>query len=148
MSDPFHEAKQALNSAKVEFTATNSLSLVGAFAPLHAADLALRDIYTLATGTPFPHDRFKPQHQPGGLVDALGIKSYYSLDSQLFLNKLTGHALQDVRYEGTQAYKNYISTVSSGLAAELIKGAEQFTQETEALATNQNVLNTIKQNAR
>lgn len=146
--DPFHEAKQALNSARVEYSAVGSLSLASALTPVHACDLAIRELYTLATGALFPYDRFVPQHQPGRLVEALAIRSYYSNESQRFLDKLQGYALHDARYEGTQPYKDYTNPKSAGKAKEVIDGAERFIRETESLANNHAVLDTTRRHAR
>lgn len=148
MTDPFHEAKQALRSAEIEFTTTGSLSLYAAGGPVHACELALRELYSLATGTQFPHDRFKPHHQPERLAESLGIKGFFSKDSQRFLNQLVGHALQDARYEGSQAFIDYTTRTSSGFAADLIRGSNRFLQETQVLASDQSVLDEIKNNAR
>lgn len=146
--DPFHEAKQALNSAKIEYSSVGSLSLVGAFSPLHACDLALRELYTVAVNKSFPHDAFKPHHQPGRLAEQLGIKTYYSRESQQFLDQLQGYALHEVRYEGTQAHQNYTSSKSAQLASHLIKGAERLIGETEKLSHDPRALDEIRKNTK
>ena len=148
MSKPFHEPKYVLNCAKIEYTATSSLGLYSAFAPVHACDLALRKLYGVATGAPFPYEKFQPFHQPSRLVDSLGIRNEYSSSSQAFLDRLQGYAMQEVRYEGTRAYLNYTSPHSKDLAGELIHYAEQFIQETEAISGKPYVLNIIRKHQR
>jgi hypothetical protein len=145
-NDIFHEAKQALNSAKIEFSQVGSLSLVSAFTPVHACDLAVRELYTLATNSSFPHDSYKPYHKPGILVDKLGIKFAYSTESQKYLDQLNGYAQEEARYNGTQAYKNYTNPKSIDRAGKLINGAERFIKETENLSHNQQILDVIRNN--
>lgn len=145
--DPFHEARQALESARHEYSTVSSLSLVGVFSPVHACDLALRALFALATGEEFRHDDFKPYHQPTRLAEQLGIKGEYTKESQKFLDKLQGYALHEVRYPETQAYKNYVQTRSYDLAKEVMDGTDRFIVETEQLATRDSVVEIIKQKA-
>ena len=146
--DPFHEATLTLESARREYTAVGSLTAASAFLPVHACDQALRTLYTVATGGPFPHDRFEPWHQPFGLAEDLGLTSYYSSRTQAFLKKLQGYAQDCARYEGTQAYKSYTSPKSAGRAKVLLEGAKRFITEIQSLAVLSAVLHTVRKHAR
>lgn len=146
--DLFHEAKQTLESARREYSSVGSLTAASAFHPVHACDQALRTLYTVATGAPFPHDRFKPWHQPFGLAEDLGLTTHYSSQTQVFLKKLQGYAQDVARYEGSQAYTNYTSPKSVGRAKVLLEGAEQFITETQSLAALPPVLDTVRKHAR
>ena len=148
MTDPFHEAKQAIADLQHVYTATNSLGGTSVFGIPHACDLALRALYTTAVGADFPHDKFKPTHQPESLVRKLGINSYYTSDTLSWLSNVTGRGLPDARYPNTKAYVDYTNQGSSDLAAELLRGASTFVQETESLAKRTDVLALIRSNAR
>lgn len=148
MTDPFHEAKQAISGLRHEYTATQSLGATSVFGIVHACDLALRALYTTAVGSAFPHDKFKPTHQPEALSLKLGVNSYYTADSRSWLSDLTGRALADARYPSTQAYSNYVSSGSIDLAGQLLEGATVFVTETESLAARPEVLAVIRSNAR
>jgi len=73
MADPFHEAKLAVVGLQHEYTATHSLNATGVFGIVHACDLALRALYTTAVGSNFPHDKFKPNHQPESCRSSLAL---------------------------------------------------------------------------
>lgn len=146
--DPFHEAKQTLERARREYTSINSLIAATAFHPVHACDLALRALYTVATEEPFPHENFKPWYQPLRLTEGLGLTAYYSSETQEFLRKVQGYAQDAARYEGTQAYMNYTKPKAAGRAKELVNGAERFITETQSLANLSVVLETVRRNAR
>lgn len=142
--DPFHEAKQTLESARREYSSVSSLTAASAFLPVHACDQALRALYSMATDEPFPHSRFKPFHQPFSLAKDLGLTLYYCSRTQTFLKKLQGYAQDEARYEGTQAFKGYTGAKSAGRAKELLDGAERFITETQSLAGLPMALNTIR----
>lgn len=144
MSNSFHEAKQALSGLNHEYTATSSLGATSIFGIVHACDLALRDLYTTAVGSSFPQNKFKPSHQPESLSLKLGVNSYYTSDSQSLLSSLTGLSLANARYPTSQAYSNYTSPKSVGLAGELLTRAKAFVAETEALSGRQEVLATVR----
>src|SRR5262245_10983046 len=119
--DPFHEAKQALETVQREYTATNSINAVTAYTVVHAAETAVRNLYTVATSANFPYDKF-PHHVPERLVASLGLAPFYSQKVNTFLGKLTGYALQDVRYEGTKALAIHMDPQSAGRGKELVDG--------------------------
>lgn len=146
--DPFHESKQTIESAVREYSAIGSLTAETAFHPVRACEQALRELYTVATGATFPHDRFKPSHQPFGLAEDLGLITHYSSQTQVFLKKLQGYAQHVARYEGTQAYKSYTGPKAAGRAKELLEGAEYFITETQSLAGLPAVLDTVRKHAR
>lgn len=144
MKNPFHEAREALNVAKREFMAVNSLSVVAAYATNQACENSVRALWQVAIKEPFPHEYFKPFHKPASYVQQLGLEQYYSAPSKEFLAKLHGYALDDARYEGTQAYKDHTKPIAISRGQELIKGTERFIAETEQLATNEEVLRAIQ----
>ena len=144
MKDPFHEAKEALNVAKRGFIEVNSLSVVAAYATNQACENSVRALWQIATGEPFPHKHFKPFHKPTSYVQRLGLETYYSASSKEFLDKLHGYALDEARYESTQAYKDHTKPTAAYRGQELIKGTERFIAETEQLATEEKILRTIR----
>ena len=144
MKDPFHEAKEALNIARREYTSVSSLSVMAANATNQACENSIRSLWKVATGKPFPHDKFKPFHKPALDVEKLGIKKYYSEQSQHFLDKLTGYALDDARFEDTQAFIDHTKPKSTCRGVELINGTERFINESEQLSHNDDVLNRIR----
>jgi len=144
MKDPFHEAKVALNGAKRAFMEVNSLSVMDAYATNQACENSVRTIWQIATGEPFPHDQFKPFHRPASYIRRIGLEKYYSNRSKVFLAKLDGYALDEARYENTQAYKDHTKPTAGYRGSELIKGTERFIEETEQLATKEEVLQTIQ----
>lgn len=148
MAHQFHEAKQAVASLRHEYTATNSLGATSVFGVVHACDLALRALYTAAVGSDFPHDKFKPTHQPESLTKQLGVNSYYTANAQQWLSRLTGHALADARYPNTRAYASYTNQGSADLASDLIRGASEFVAETESLASRPDVIALVRSKAR
>lgn len=146
--DPFHESKQTLESARREYTSINSLTAATAFHPVHACDLTVRALYRVATAQPFPHEHFKPWHQPLRLIENLGLTAYYSRESQEFLRKVQGYAQDVARYDGTQAYVDYTKPKAADRAKELVNGAERFITETQSLASSSVVIDTVRKNAR
>ena len=107
MSDPFHEAKVALADAKLGWVQANSVSASSAYTINHACENAFRALYQVSTGEPFPHEAFKPFHKPASYMQRTGLVLHYSTDTRAFIDKLNGSALDEVRYEGTQAYKDH-----------------------------------------
>src|SRR5438874_12120013 len=126
MKDPFHEARVAFDSAERTFIAVNSLSVMDAYATNQACENSVRALWQIATGRPFPYDRFKPFHKPASYVRQIGLEQYYSDPSKEFLAKLEGYALDEARYENTQAYKDYTKPTAVHRGKELIEGTEQF----------------------
>lgn len=145
MTDPFHEAHEALNLAKREDTSVSSLSVMAAYAVNQACENAVRALWQLSTGSSFPHEEFRPFHKPAAYVRGLGIEVYYSPEMQAFLKKLEGFALDEARYEGTQAYKDHTKLSAQYRGKELIEGTERFIRETEELSKRQDVLAAIRE---
>lgn len=144
MHDPFHEAKEALDVAKREYTSVGSLSVMAAYSVNQACENSVRAIWEKAIGCPFPHNDFRPFHKPEVHVQQIGLHSYYSSETQKFLAKLTGYALNNARYENTQAYLDYIKPEVVKRGSYLIEGTERFISETEQLSTDPNVLKVIQ----
>ncbi len=141
--DPFHEAKEALQTVQREYTATNSINAATAYTVVHAAETAVRNLYTFATSANFPYDKF-PHHVPERLVESLGLAPFYSPKMQTFLGKLTGYAPQDVRYESTRAFQDHTNPKSAGRGKELMDGVTRFVEESEILAKNPAALEAIR----
>ena len=145
MIDPFHEAREALNLAKREYTSVNSLNVMAAYSINQACENAVRALWQISTGIPFPHEEFRPFHKPAAYLSHLGIEPYYSEQTQAFLGKLAGFALDEARYEGTQAYMDHTKPSAGYRGKELIIGAERFLTETEQLAKREDVLSIIRE---
>ena len=144
MTDPFHEAKEALSVAKREYAAVSSLSVMAANAANQACENAVRTLCQIAIGSPLPHQDFKPYHKPAAYVLRIGIESEYSEKMQAFLGKLNGFALDDARYESTQAYKEHTKSSAQQRGKELIEGTERFLLETIDLSKKEEVLSIIR----
>jgi hypothetical protein len=144
--DPFHEAKEALQTVQREYTATNSINAATAYTVVHAAETAVRNLYTFATSANFPYGKF-PHHVPERLVESLGLAQFYSPKMQTFLGKLTGYAPQDVRYESTRAFQDHTDPKSAGRGRVLVDGVTRFVEETERLAKHPAALQAIRSNA-
>ena len=142
-SDPFHEAKEALQTVQREYSATNSINAATAYVVVHAAETAVRNLYTFATSGSFPYYKFT-HHAPEQLVTSLGLAPFYSPKMQTFLGKLTGYAPQDVRYESTRAFQDHTDPKTAGRGKELVDGVTRFVEETETLAANPAVLQAIR----
>jgi hypothetical protein len=143
MTDPFHEAKEALDLSKREYTSVGSLSGVAAYSINQACENSIRTLWEIATGDQFPHDKFTPFHKPTAYVRRMGLFSYYSSETQSFLNMIEGLALDGVRYENTQAYKDYTNPKNKTKGKALINGTENFINETIELSRNPDVLNLV-----
>ena len=143
--DPFHEAKESLQTVQREYTATGSINAATAYTVVHAAENAIRELYTVATSANFPydHEQFR-NHVPEKMVRNLGLGQYYSPQTQTFLGQLTGYAPQDIRFENTRAFKDHTNPKSAGRGKELLDGLTQFIEETEKLQKNPAVLQTIR----
>jgi hypothetical protein len=144
MKAPFREAREALNLVRREYTSVGSLNVMAANAANQACENSLRSLYEVATGQPFPYEEFKPFHKAELIADRLGIKEHYSKESQLFLQQLTGYALDDARFEGTQAYIDHTKASAQNRAKDILKGSERFVEESEQLSKNEEVLNVIR----
>jgi len=144
MKDRFHEAKAALNTAKTEFTAVQSLSVTGAYSVNQACENAIRGIWIVATGNPFPYDAFTPFHKPAVYIEKMNLSPHYSPETRAFLHRLNGYALDEARYEDTQAYRDYTNPKSVKKGKNLIEGAEKLINETIKLSEDQQVLRTIQ----
>ncbi|MGH7381076.1 MAG: hypothetical protein ACREKR_02465 [Candidatus Methylomirabilales bacterium] len=144
MTDPFHEAREALNLAKREYTSVNSLNVMATYTVNQACENAVRALWQLSTGSAFPHEEFRPFHKPAAYVRGLGIEVYYSAETQAFLKKLEGFGLDEARYEGTQAYKDHTKPSAQYRGNELIARTERFIRETEELSKRQDVLAAIR----
>ena len=135
MKDYFHEAHVAMNLAQLEYATTNSLSALGAHSTNHICEIAVREIWEKATGDIFPHDYFKPFHKPVVYIKRMGLWPYYSPQTQGFMGKQHGMALDEVRYENTQAYRDHTNPKSRMRGKELIAGTLAVLEETEKFAT-------------
>ena len=144
MHDPFHEAKVALAFAKLERVQVNSVSACSAYTINHACENAFRTLYQISTEEPFPREAFKPFHKPASYVQRTGLVLRYSTDTRQFVDKLNGYALDEVRYEGTQAYKDHTKPAAANRGKVLIDGAERFIAETEQLAKKEEVRRMLK----
>ena len=144
MNDPFHEAKVALADAKFGWVQANSVSACSAYTINHACESAFRALYQISTGDPFPHESFKPSHKPASYVQQTGLILHYSTETRGFISKLSGYALDRVRYEGTQAYKDHTKPTAANRGPILIEGTGRFIAETEQLAKNKEVRRKIK----
>jgi hypothetical protein len=142
--DYFNEARRALDGVKHEFAAVSSVNATAIYGVPHACELALRGLYSAATGQVFPQDKFKPYHQPEVLAGKLSVTSYYSSQSQSFLKELTGRALSDARYPGSDAHDKYTNATSGTISYYLIEQADKFVEETSQLSKNVDVLNVVR----
>lgn len=143
MSDPFHEPKEGVATIKREFTAVSSLNAPTAFTATVACEGAVSILYKEATGKEFPYQNY-PRHKPGQWVSSLGIKDYYSPETQKFLDKIDGYSLDKARYEGTPAFRQHTSEKSRARSQEIVKGTERFVEETESLLTNEEAVRRLK----
>jgi len=141
--DPFHEAMESLHTVQREYTATNSINAVTAYTVSHTAETAVRNLFTFATGTNFPYDRF-PHHVPEKIVANLGLLPFYSPEMNGFLGKVTGYALQDVRFENTRAFHDHTDVKAVERGRYLMSGLTQFVKETVALQNNVDALQAIR----
>jgi len=143
VSDPLHEAKESLATVKREYTAVSSLNASTAFTATVACESAIASLFKKATGDEFPYQRF-PRHKPGHWAAKLGISSYYTSNSQEFLNKIDGYSLDKARYEGTTAFKQHTRLEAMSRGQELVSGIENLINETESLLFNEEALELIK----
>lgn len=143
MSDPFHEAKEALATVKREFTQVGSLNAVTTFSASLACETAVAVLWREATSSDFPYQKF-PRHKPGQWVGALGIKQYYTPETQRFIQKFDSYAPDKIRYDTTHAFREHIRPESSGRGKEIVVGVERFVGETEHLLSSSDVLNTLR----
>ena len=144
MHDPFHEAKTALAPAKLEWMQVSSVSACSAYAINHACETSFRTLCQISTGESFPHGAFNPFHKPASYVQRTGLVLRYSTTTREFIDKLNGSALDEVRYEGTQAYKDHTKPAAVNRGKVLIEGAERFIAETEQLAKKEEVRRMLK----
>ncbi|MEN8166025.1 MAG: hypothetical protein ABFR65_00935 [Pseudomonadota bacterium] len=144
MKDYFHEARTALKTAEIEFREVSSLSSMGSYATNQACENAVRGIWKKATGNEFPHEQFKPFHKPAIYLKQMGLFSYYSSDAQQFLEKQVGYALDEVRYESTQAFRDHTKPKNIERGKTLIAGTLLIIDETEKLSDNQVVIELIR----
>ena len=143
MNDPFHEAKEAFNTGYKYYTSVGSLNAMAAYSMNQACENAVRALWIIATGEPFPYAKFKPLHKPAKYVEHFGLHPLYSTETRLFLSKLTGFALDDVRYEESQAFRNHTKEISGNRAKEIVVGTEKFLRETEKLSSDHSALELI-----
>jgi hypothetical protein len=144
MIDPFHEAREALQTAVREFTSVDSLNTTATYATNQACENSFRVLWDIATGGPFPYEQFQPHHKVSVWAHTVGIYASYSPESQIFLDKLEGWALDQVRHIGTQAYIDHIKPTAAYRGREIIRGTQRFVEETEALARKPEVLEMLK----
>lgn len=142
-SDPFHEAKEARQTVRREYSATNSINAATAYTVVHASEAAVRALYTVATSSNFPYEKFA-HHVPERLVTDLGLGAFYSKECTGFLSRITGYALQDARFEKTRAFEQHTDTNAAGRGKELMDGLNCFVDETENLAKNPAALQAIR----
>jgi len=140
--DPFHEAKQALKSVVREYTEINSLTVGTAYIGQHACELAVRGLWHIAVGTPFPYADASA-HSPNRWVTDLGVRGYYSPETQTFLYTLTGYGLHEARYGQGQAYVDHVKPTAQGRAKIIVEGVSRMLLETEALAQRPDILEVI-----
>lgn len=145
MKDPFHEAKEAFQTAAREFTSVGSLNTTAAYAANQACENSFRALWDIATGEPFPYEQFEPYHKTTTWVRRAGIYPSYSQESQNFLDKLEGWALDQVRHVGTQAYVDHTKPTAEYRSREIVRGTQWFVEETETLAQRPDVLETLRQ---
>lgn len=143
MNNWFHEAAEALNLAKRDYTAVSSLNAMAANAVNQACENAVRALWEMSTGIPFSQDHFTPYHKPAVYVRRMGIESYYSAETRTFLAKLDGWVLDDVRYWHTQPYKDHTKPSAHGRGKEIIDGASRFLVESESLSARKDVQEVI-----
>lgn len=143
MSDPLHEAKQALATIKREYTSVSSLNGPTSFTATVACESAIASLCKQATGDEFPYQKFS-RHKPGQWITELGVSSYYTSNSQKFLSKIDGYSLDKARYEGTPAFKQHTSPKAVGRGRELVSGVENLINETECLLFNKEALGLVK----
>jgi hypothetical protein len=146
--DPFHEAKIAIGTVERELTAVSTINIHVANIANQACESAVRGLYKSATGNDFPYHDFQPCHVVESVVTKLGVKAFYSPESQRFMGRLTGWAPQEARYESTQAYKNHTKPSTSNRGQELLSGVTKFVGETESLAKRSDVVSTVQSNAK
>ena len=144
-SDPFHEAREASQTVVREFTSVGSLNTTAAYAANQACEDSFRALWDIATGEPFPYGQFEPQHKTSVWVRRAGIYSNYSPESQNFLDKLEGWALDQVRYVGTQAYVDHTKPTAAYRSREIVRGTQRFVEESEVLAQRPDVLEKLRE---
>lgn len=145
MNKPFHESEEIINMCKREWTSVSSLNVMAGNSLNHACETAIRDLWEIATKETFPKEEFKPFHKPLSYLKKIGIFENYSENSQSFLEKLNGYALDEARYSETQAYKDYTNPKSKNKGIELINETDNFVNETINLSTNEEILDKIKE---
>jgi len=145
MKDYFQESKAALRNAQIEYSSVNSLSAMGAYSTNQACENAIRAIWEKATGNIFPHNKFKPFHKPKKYLERMGLWQYYSPEAQSFLEKQQGAALDEVRYDNTQAYRDHTKPKNINRGEELIAGTLLVIEETEKLSENTKLLECIRE---
>jgi hypothetical protein len=143
MLDPFHEPKMVLGSLRREYTEVGSLNSVTAFGALVACEGSVGALYREITGKSFPYKNHT-QHKPSVWVNSLGIDEYYSSETRQFLTKLDSYALEKARYEGTPAYRQYISESASERSRVLMEGTERFINETQRLTSAPEVIERLR----
>ena len=144
MKDPFHEAKVALLFSAEWNYAVNSVCATAAYSINQSCENSVRALYETATGNDFPHEKIKPSHKPASWLQQAGVIFFYSTESRKFLDKITGYDLDEVRYEGTQAYKDHIKPTAANRGKVLIEGTKRFIEETEQLTKNEDVMRKIR----
>ncbi len=147
--DPFHEARTSLGTLQREFTTNcGSLNVAVAYIAGEVCDQSMRAVYNIAMGETLPHALYRPPHNPLGLAQALGIERRYSPETRAFLTRLQGYALPAARFEGTKAYEQHVAPQAKGRARDLFDGATRCLAESEVLASDVDVLATVRANKR
>ena len=141
--DPFRESRQGHDSLRRLYTDCSSLNAHTIGIAPRACDSALRTLYTIATGEPFPHEHFYPWHDPLGLARKLGIADRYSARTQAFAGRMQGWALPEVEYGG-QPFQNHTSPKAKDRAGEVVNGVGRFIDETAAFQNDDEVLTIIR----
>jgi hypothetical protein len=140
----FHEANEALHTVKREFTQASSLNAVTAYVANQACENAFRGIWMTATSTDFPYEAFRPHHRPDIWARESGLYPFYSRTIQVFLDKMEGWVLNDVRHVGSQPYICHTSPNAAQRGKEIINGVAGFIDETRNLATKPDALSILR----
>ena len=143
MADAFKEPKAICESIAREFTSVGSLNTATAFSAVVACEATVSALVRETTGAEFPYQNY-PRHKPGQWITSLGITTYYSSDTQRFLNKIDGYSLDKARYENQPAYLQYTSPTAQDRSRVLVEGVPRLISETESLMNMPEVISRLQ----